>query len=277
MKNLDHTRKIVNPMADIDTVSEPIEEKVESRAFAKGLLLLEELSKEGTGISLSELAERIALGKASTLRLLQTLIGFGLVAQDESRLYTLCRPWPYGSNSAASSHLVELARPEMQALNADLSETVSLAVLVEDHVRVVEVIESTHNVRLSNYRNRILPPYASSLGKAITAFQTPEKFQLLLQVFGIYQITPQTVTDPALIRQEMARVRERGYANEYEETVAGGCCFGAPIFWEGEAPWASLSVALPTIRLTKELEEILPKRLMAACGRISKRMASKRP
>ena len=121
---------------------------------------------------------------------------------------------------------------------------------------------------------RILPPYASSLGKAIAAFQTADRLEVLLRVYGIYPFTRNTITEPVRIRDEFARVRERGYACEREETVEGGCCFAAPVRLPDEPVRAAISVSLPVSRVTSHLEATLPKRLLASAARISTELRS---
>ncbi|MDZ4798589.1 MAG: IclR family transcriptional regulator C-terminal domain-containing protein [Bryobacteraceae bacterium] len=60
-----------------------------------------------------------------------------------------------------------------------------------------------------------------------------QHMQGMILVYGIYQIT---INDPAAICKEMARIRERGYSQEREESVQGGCCFGAAVFSGGNCP-----------------------------------------
>ena len=98
---------------------------------------------------------------------------------------------------------------------------------------------------------------------------------LLIKVYGIYQITQNTITDPSAIRQEMARIRERGYSWEKEESVIGGRCYGAPIFGPDSAVRAAVSVAMPLIRFTPELDTRIPEALCAATARISKRLGGR--
>ena len=247
----------------------PAPQKVESRALAKGLELLNVLSAAESPVPLGELASAIGLGKPSTLRLLHTLLITGFVERDEVGSYFV------QSNVAGPAwinRLVQAARPEMERLNGDLAETITLAVLRDDHIRVACTIESPQHIRMSNYQNRILPPYASSLGKAISAWQTPERLQLLVQVYGIYRTTDRTITEPVLIREEMARIRERGFACEYEETVLGGCCFAVPVQLEHEPVRAAISVSMPVARLTPEREELIPDLLVKSAIRVAKKL-----
>jgi DNA-binding IclR family transcriptional regulator len=170
--------------------------------------------------------------------------------------------------------LIEAAREDMERINAELAEAVSLAALFDDHVRVVHTLESSREIRMSNYLSRILSPYASSLGKAIAAYQDPAVFNRLLQVYGIYPITARTIIEPTQIQEEMARTRERGFSAEFEETVVGGCCFGAPIRMSDQEVRAAISVSLPVARLTDRLESTLGDIVKDAAARIEKRVNS---
>lgn len=248
------------------------EPSVSSRALAKGLEILDHLGAAERPMSLGEVALAARLGKPSTLRLLQTLGSLHYVRKDEDGNYRPGSRMPGAGSHAWTERLLFAASGEMTRLNHDLSETVTLAVLTGDHIRVVHTLESTHHIRMSNYPNRILPPYASSLGKAISAFQDPEQIQVLIQVFGLYQITEKTITETVLIREDLARARERGYACEFEETVAGGCCFGAPIMEHDGTVRSGISVSLPRTRLTPRMEELIPKLVVEAASRISKKL-----
>jgi IclR family acetate operon transcriptional repressor len=247
--------------------------RADSRALAKGVQILEVLANSATPLALAEIARSIDLGKASALRLLQTLLVTGYARQFGDGSYALNRSWMQTTTQDWLQHLLTAAKPEMEMLNAEVAETVSLAALMGDHIRVIATLESPRHIRMSNYKDRILAPYASSLGKAISAYLPADRLQNLLQVYGIYATTEKTITDPALIRKEMQRTRTRGFASEYEETVRGGCCFGAPILTSAEVR-AAISISLPADRLTPELEEQIPVLLCSAAGNISQAMAA---
>ncbi|MBI3282416.1 MAG: IclR family transcriptional regulator [Acidobacteria bacterium] len=250
--------------------------RLESRALAKGLELIAGLSLAKTPLSLSNLSAMIGLGKPSTLRLLSTLVATGFVAKDAAGNYEATRRLIEPAAGNWLTALIDAARVEMETLNADLAETVSLAALFEDHIRVVFRLESPRHIRLSNYLNRILPPYASSLGKAITAYQTPEKLQSLLQVYGSYRTTEKSITEPVQIREDMARAGTWFLVRVCEETVIGGCCFGAPIPVPGEPVRAALSVSLPTSRLTEALENTIPTLLVRSVRRVARKLDPRR-
>jgi DNA-binding IclR family transcriptional regulator len=248
----------------------PADGPLPSRALAKGLEILDIVAAASAPLSLGDVASATELGKPSALRLLQTLCSLDYLRKDDEGSYTVGPRMPGQYISHWTERLVVLASEELVQLNLDLAETVSLAALYDDHIRVVHTLESSHHIRMSNYLNRILPPYASSLGKAIAAFQPAEHIQQLIQVFGLYQITDRTLTDPVKIREHLAEVRENGFATEIEETVSGGCCFGAPIVEPDGRVRAAVSVSMPFARCSSRMKEQVPARVSEAAERIGK-------
>lgn len=248
---------------------------LQTRSLAKGLMILERLAEMQSPMSLKQLSAEIGLGKASALRLLRTLESSGYVSREaSSELYVLETEWPDSGRREMLRRLREVALPPMRELNSHYGETVALAFLFGDQIRVIEVIESTHHIRMSNYRGRVLQPYASSLGKAIAAFQNPAEIQALIHTYGIYGLTSKTLTDYRKIQEDLAGVRERGFAWDNEETAEGGTCCGAPITAKGGRVVASISISMPTARFTAALKQALPPLLKEAAAKISRTLSA---
>lgn len=244
-----------------------------SRGLAMGLKILNYLRTEGRAFSLNELAGYTRLGKPSLLRLLRTLEGMGYISRDAHRNYRI----EVEAALTGTREIIRLLRkawgPVSSKIQSQCGETISLAYLFEDHIRVVDVLESPHQIRMSNFVGRILQPYASSLAKAITAFQDEALIQMLLEVYGIHRATKNTLVDQLAIQNEFASVRSRGYAEDKEETVEGGYCIGAPICNTDKKVIAAVSVSSPKFRVTQEFIEKFPARVIEAANNISQALA----
>ncbi len=153
------------------------------------------------------------------------------------------------------SKLVRVALPHMQALTQETAETISLAALFENRIEVVAVIESPHVIRMSNVVGHILPPNASSLGKAIIAFQPPAGRERLLRSFKIYRFTDHTITDPRDLAHEYENVSSQGFAVDREECANDGICFSVPVFGPAEEVSAAISLSMPKFRLRGQEHE----------------------
>jgi IclR family acetate operon transcriptional repressor len=199
----------------------------------------------------------------------------GYISRDPaSDFYVMEAEWPDSSRRELLRKLREVALTPMKEISANYGETVALAFLFGDQIRVVDVIESTHHIRMSNYRGRVLQPYASSLGKAIAAFQSPAEIQSLIHTYGVYALTSKTITDYRAIQEDLAGVRDRGYAWDAEETAEGGTCCGSPIYEPGGQVVASMSISMPSLRFTGDLKKSIPTLLKDTTATISRQLAA---
>lgn len=230
-------------------------DKYFSRAVSKALEALEFLQSEANSMSMNEIAQHLHLSKSSAFRLLKTLETTGHVAQDGRGQYKLAPGIHAVAPTQWLSKLVRVAVPHMQALTHQLTETVSLAALFENRIEVVAVIESPHVIRMSNVVGHILPPNASSLGKAITAFQPSAGREKLLRSFKIYRFTDRTITDPRDLEHEYENIRTQGFAVDREECDDDGICFSVPVLGPNEEVSAAISASMPKFRLRGEEQE----------------------
>lgn len=238
------------------TDDSPQHDKYFSRAVSKALETLEFLQTEANSMSMSEIAQRLQLSKTSAFRLLKTLETAGYVAQDGRGQYKLAPGIHAVTPTQWLSKLVRVAVPHMQGLTQMTTETVSLAALFENRIEVVAVIESPQVIRMSNVVGHILPPNASSLGKAITAFQPPAGRERLLRSFKIYRFTDRTITDPRDLEQEYENIRTQGFAVDREECADDGICFSVPILGATKEVSAALSLSMPKFRLRGPEQEV---------------------
>jgi IclR family acetate operon transcriptional repressor len=220
-----------------------------SRAVAKALETLEVLQAGDGPMALHEVAQRLQLSKTSTFRLLRTLESSGCLIASEFGKYSLAPGVQSVVSTQTVARLLRAAIPLMQQLSRQFRETASMAALFDNRMEVIAVVESPQPIRMSNIVGHILPPNASSLGKAIMAFQNEERREKLLRSCGVYRFTEHTITDRAELEQEFARVREQRFATDLEESVSDGYCFGVPIFGPAGGVGAAISVSLPKARV----------------------------
>jgi IclR family acetate operon transcriptional repressor len=241
-----------------------------SRAVSKALETLDLLQLRQESMTLDEIARQVQLSKTSVFRLLRTLEAAGYVATSGWGKYLLA-PGVQGIVSTQwLARLLRTATPRLQDLTRDLYETASLAALFDNRIEVIAVVESPQTVRMSNVVGHILPPNASSIGKAITAFQTEERREKLLRSHGIYRFTEHTLVDRSELQREWERDQVQKFAVDREESVYDGVCFAVPIFGESGEVNAAISIALPKARLRNgEHEAAIITALTAAATQIA--------
>ena len=226
-----------------------------SRAVGKALEVLEFLQAELKPLSMNEIAQRIQLSKTSAFRILRTLETLGCVTVDGRGQYALAPGIHAVTPTQWLGKLHRVGLPYLESLSRELAETSTLAALFENRVEAIAVVESPHVIRMSNVVGHILPPNASSLGKAITAFQPQEQREKLLRSFGTYRFTTHTITDRRELSQEYEGIRQQKYAIDREECAYDGICFSVPVFGPNGQVSAAISSSMPKTRLRDTAHE----------------------
>jgi DNA-binding IclR family transcriptional regulator len=247
------------------------DDKYFSKVIGKALDLLAILRVSPQPLSLNELTLRVGLAKSSVFRMLHTLEVSGYIERDPSGRYLVSAGVRAWGREQLVNDLLDAAGGPMRELSREFGETVSLAMRFENRIEVVATIESPQLIRMGNTVGRILPPHASSLGKAITAHQTEEIRERLIRSYGVTPFTTHTITDEVALKLELERVRDRGYSIDEEESVLEGRCFGVPIFGPAREVFAALSLSLPKMRVRdKQTEE----RLVSALRRTTEQIGA---
>jgi DNA-binding IclR family transcriptional regulator len=219
-----------------------------SRAVAKAFQALDLLASGKDGLTLGELSSALKLAKPSAMRLLYTLDKLGHARKTAEGRYV--------AQSRTTARLLVAAEEPLRKLHFEFRETASLAALCGNHSEVILVLDSPQLVRMGNIVGRIIPPHASSLGKAITAFQTDEIRAKLLRSYGTPVVTSHTITGEIELQREFERIRRRGFAEDREESATGGVCFAAPILAGDtktpEHAIGAISMSVPKLRLANE-------------------------
>jgi DNA-binding IclR family transcriptional regulator len=208
-------------------------------------------------VGVSEISRHLNFSRSAAHRILQTLARRGFLEQAENRRYRL----GYALNELGTVYrsridLLRIAEPILKELSRRAQGNSHLAKLDGKDVVDLIRIESPSPVRLNRIALLRRPAHATALGKAILAWASEEVLRPFL-TGNLPQLTRTTLTSPARLRQELERVRERGYAVDHEEYSAGIRCVAAPILNEDDEVTAAVSLTGEVSHFTiNRLEEI---------------------
>lgn len=153
----------------------------------------------------------------------------------------------------------------------ETQETCHLGVMQFPWVVYLEKVESPLAIRMHSEVGAINPMYCTGLGKALLAFSPPDVVDQVCES-ELEPRTERTITDPARLRVELARIRERGFAIDDVENEVGIRCVGAPIRGHDGNALAALSLAGPETRLTLEVALELGEQVATVAERISRQL-----
>ena len=178
----------------------------------------------------SELGRRLGLGKSTVHRLLVTLTAEGLLEQDPRtggyRLGIVM--FELGEAVRVHMDLHAAAAPVLAMLRGQTRETAQVGVLDRGEVVYVDRLESSYTLRLFTETGRRVPAHCSSSGKVLLAFLPAQARADLLDGRPLPALTPDTITDPALLYAELCRVRARGWAEAVNEREIGAATWSRP-------------------------------------------------
>lgn len=241
--------------------------------------------EDAPSLSLKQIIEKTGLTRSRTMRLTGTLIARGYLIHDfESGSFTLgSRLMALGKAFERHNSLISLTRPILKYLVKETGESATLYV-VEGHDRVALVREDgTHAIRFSVMEGQRTAIYAGAAGKLLLAFGPPKLRQEYLDSDKLIPLTPATITDAEVLRAELMKISQQGYATSKGERVRDSGTIAAPIFGHQGHFVGALGIAGPATRfkggqfdtrlkLVLEASKTLSGRLGAPAGPSEKRM-----
>jgi IclR family transcriptional regulator, acetate operon repressor len=228
----------------------------------RALDTLELLAAAGPdGMTLTELAEKIAVSKSSAFALLQTLIARRFVADSGARLtrrdrlgMALAR---LGDAAEAQSPLISVAMPVMQSVTDAVGLTTRLVIPDGPFAIVTARVDAPGTVRFASYLGQREYPHCTSAGKALLTALPPERARALAVEAGMPARTERTITDPAALLRDLELSAVRGYTIDDEEDSDGVFCVGAAIYDRTRGCVAAVSgTGLKLNRPTWRLDEL---------------------
>lgn len=232
------------------------------------------IDEKKDALSLGEIAARVGLNKNAVFRLLVTLTEKGfLVKSPETGKYRLSLKFiELGRVARLGNDLRNVALPRMKELWRDFEDTVNLAVLDEGQICYLEVLESPHRFKFVASPGDHDPVHCTALGKAMMAHLPVAEVRGILAERDMPRYTANTITRHADLEQDLARIRERGYALNEGEMVEASRCVAAPILLRKGEVAGALSVSGTAARIPDDRIPQISQALLRCCAEISREL-----
>tara|TARA_R110002124_G_scaffold141308_5_gene305797 strand:- start:662 stop:1462 length:801 start_codon:yes stop_codon:yes gene_type:complete len=238
----------------------------------KALAILDEVATAGRPLRLSDMLATSAYPKATLYRFLQTLTSQGMLAYDAER--QTYRPGlrlvRLAHAAWQQSSLAPIALPYVDALSAELGETVHLAQLDNGQVLYVDKRNAVSPVEMFSQAGKIGPAYCTGVGKAMMAFLDEAELERLIPKQAFHAYTAHTITSADALRAELAAIRKAGISFDREEHEPSIICIAAPILTPAGRVVGGLSVTSTTTRHSLGALEAMKPALIGAATHIGK-------
>jgi DNA-binding IclR family transcriptional regulator len=222
---------------------------------------------------ISEIAKAVGLHKATTYRIVSTLLSHGYLerAEDGQRYRLGMALARLGFIALRRTDVRREAMPIMTDLAARLNETCDLSVYNQGEAYFLEVVQGSRALTVAAAVGRSLPVHATASGKVLLAHLPDAEAAAALEG-PLVAHTHRTITDSDELRRQLDVVRAQGFAFDDEELELGVRAVSAPVHDQEGSVIAALCITCPTSRLPLERVPALAAEARQAAEAISRRL-----
>lgn len=242
------------------------------QSLRRGMQALFFLSKQKSA-GVTQVAEELGVNKSTAFRILETMISFNVVTQDNDTSKYKLGPGILRLSDQLVKNLdvISTAKPFMASLVEDTGESSHLCMLSNDSAVVIEQIMTDSLLAVNAKVGNTEPVYCSSVGKCLLAFCEEDKRESILTRIDFKPYTNKTITDSEKLRKELDEIVSRGYATDDGEMSEDIMCIAAPIYNHSGIALYSVGISGPVNRI-KNKADIVPRQLIKAACKISEQL-----
>ncbi|WMT88184.1 helix-turn-helix domain-containing protein [Pelagibacterium sp. 26DY04] len=245
----------------------------------RAMAILEVLGEDEEGCRLTDIARRTGLSVSTVHRLLTTLEQRRFVQFDRSDgMWHVGRgAFAVGSAFTRQRNFVAPALPILRRLRDQTRETANLGVVDDGEVVVLTQVESREIMRAITRVGGRAPMANSGMGKAILASYADADIDALINRQGLRKATGKSITSVAVLRDEIAAIREKGFAFDDEEFVTGLRCVASVVYGPQAEPLCAISISGLSVRVTDDRVEALGKLVAEAARELTVSLGGRAP
>lgn len=213
-------------------------------AFARGLQVIRSFCDSREKQTISDVARHAGISRASTRRLLHTLMQLGYVHYDGKYFSLKPKILDLGYAYMSSMDIAGVARDAMDELAKTMNSSCSLSVL--DGFEAVYLYRAKVQLVtkcMNNVGNR-MPAHLLAMGRVQLAALDDETLRRHLSSVELIRHTPYTVTDPKQLFDIIRADGEQGWSIVRRELDEGICSIAMPVRGKDDEVVAGIGVAL---------------------------------
>jgi IclR family pca regulon transcriptional regulator len=199
-------------------------------SLAKGLQVIECFGAETPRLTITDVAQRTGLDRATARRCLLTLHAQGYADYDGKFFTVTPRILRLGMGALAALPLPQLVQPWLDQLSEQIGQSTSVSIL--DGTEVVYLARAAQRrvMAIGLMPGSRLPAHCTSMGRVLLAALPEEEARAVLDASDLTPRTPLSLTDPDEIMAEVARCRQQGFALIDQEVELGLRSLAVPLF-----------------------------------------------
>jgi IclR family KDG regulon transcriptional repressor len=221
-------------------------------AIDKCFSILDLLAQSKAPMGISEISRRLDLNKSSVFNTVHTLKDLNVLENGPDGKFVFgTRFYILGNMAGKGSALIQTAHPYLQTINERTKLSVFLGVRSDRQAILIDKADSAYELKVSSEIGMQMPILAGAGIKAMLSQLPDEEIDEILARTELKRYTPYSITDKAIYRGEILKVRSQGIAYDKEEYIEGMVAFAVPVKANGK----DLQAAIWAVGLTRQVPD----------------------
>lgn len=226
-----------------------------------------------------ELAQHLDLPPSSVYRILTLLEASGMVAQSKDQRYELGIEFYRVAWRASGQHSIRrLAQPLLEGMAHATKEATVLGIFdpVRGQMMFVSRCDARFAVQHLTPLGEWIPVHSGASGLVIMA-ELPEPLREEIINRGLARQASNTIQDPVILRNELQRIHEAGYAVSHSQRTEGAVGTAAAYFGTDGAVLGCILLTVPEQRYDPRRGPMFAQLVIGSADRLSEQLGSRRP
>ncbi len=216
-----------------------------NQSLARGMSVLESFRGAAGPLTLAQIAARTGLTRSAAQRLVHTLrkLGYLTLTGDGYGFLPHLPVLDLTHDYLRLNPLLRRASPFLLELRQQVRERVDLSLFDGTRMVYASRLQSKREAFFATLVGNSVPSTSTSGGWAALALLPDAKIDAILAAAPLPALTPRTLTDPDMIRAQIAITRRDGHAMAVEQVLMGEVAIGMAIPDAAGQPAGAIHVA----------------------------------
>ncbi len=228
--------------------------------LVRGMSVIECFDEQHARMSITHVAQRTGLERATARRCLLTLVHLGYATYDGKFFELTPRILNLSHSYLAATPLPRLIQPFLEELARATGESSSVAVLEGTDILYVARASNRRVMSINLAPGARMPAYCTSMGRTLLAGMAAADAMAILERSDLIAYTDRTKADMASITTELAVVAAQGFAVIDQELELGLCSIAVPLMNAAGQVVAAMNIGAQTARspTSRMIAQFLP-------------------
>jgi DNA-binding IclR family transcriptional regulator len=236
------------------------EDKYSVKVILKTMDILKCFSPEHPEWTAIELSNKLKINRTTVYRILTTLASGGFVQLNPKSGGFRLGSTLIGLSMALfnSMDIRTAAKYVLKDLARETGESVHLTIWYNDEVMVIDQWESPSEIKVSVPLGKKYSAHSTATGKIFLAALPEKELARYLSEHELKSITPNTIVNKEVLKEELLKIRQRQIAFDFEENYIDFVACAAPVYSFDQSINAVIAVLGPSRRMQSKIKEIAP-------------------